>query len=108
MITVILDKNIKYKGKPHSKGDRISIDKTDLKEFISKKVVNEDLMNQLEELQESQATEDDLKEGMEDVDVVGIDDFTKDQIIKVLMENGIEHNNRDNKSILYKLMIENV
>lgn len=37
---------------------------------------------------------------------LGINDITKDKIIEVLTEKGIEHNPRDKKEILYDLMIE--
>lgn len=39
-------------------------------------------------------------------DVLGINDYTKAEIIEILTEKGIEHSPRDKKEILYSLMIK--
>ncbi len=35
-----------------------------------------------------------------------IDSFTKAEILEILNDNGIEHNPRDKKEVLYDLMVE--
>lgn len=41
----------------------------------------------------------------EEVKKLSIDDLTKDEIIAKLKEKGIEHNPRDKKEILFKLLV---
>jgi hypothetical protein len=41
----------------------------------------------------------------EEVKKLSIDDMTKEEIIKKLEEKGIEHNPRDKKEVLFKLLV---
>ncbi|NLI61780.1 MAG: hypothetical protein GX375_10205 [Clostridiales bacterium] len=51
-------------------------------------------------------TEQPNNEDKEGINTIGIDNITKAEIIEKLTEKGIEHNPRDKKEVLYRLMIE--
>lgn len=89
---MIILKNIKYKGKSIKRGTQIKIDKKDIEEFIQKGIINPN------DLVKNSANEGE--------DIADINDITKAEIIEILTEKGIEHNPRDKKEVLYRLMIE--
>jgi len=46
-----------------------------------------------------------VEDNKESIDVLGIEDYTKAQIVEILSQRGIEHNPRDRKDILYGLLV---
>lgn len=46
-----------------------------------------------------------VEDNKESIDVLGIEDYTKAQIVEILSQRGIEHNPRDRKDILYDLLV---
>lgn len=55
---------------------------------------------------ENKANREDLSEDKAEADVIDISDITKAEIVEILTEKGIEHNPRDKKEVLYRLMIK--
>jgi len=46
-----------------------------------------------------------VEENKEPIDVLGIEDYTKAQIVEILSQRGIKHNTKDRKDILYDLLV---
>ena len=59
----------------------------------------------IEEVKESEGTEQSISEVKADTNVLGYDDMTKADITKLLGDKGMEHNPRDTKQKLYDLLL---
>lgn len=70
------------------------------------RVIFKDLGYKIYEDEENDHVKQPVSEDKGGTNAIGIDDITKDKIIEILNEKGIEHNPKDRKEILYKLMVE--
>ncbi|WP_132995825.1 hypothetical protein [Sporanaerobacter acetigenes] len=95
-------KNIKYKGKLIERGCEIEIGENDIGEFVEKEIIDVKYL----EIEEKGLTKQSTIEDSKGVNTIGIDNITKDAIIGILTEKGIEHNPRDKKENLYNLMVQ--
>lgn len=46
-----------------------------------------------------------VEDNKEPIDVLGIEDYTKAQIVEILSQKGISHNPKDRKDTLYSLLM---
>lgn len=99
-------KNIKYNNSLYKKGEVIDIEENDIKEFTDKNIIDIEQLEDIEEAKEDGIPKQHLSEDNKDINTIAYDDLTKSYIVDILAEKGIDHNPRDKKDVLYKLMIE--
>lgn len=99
-------KNIKYNNSLYRKGEVIYIEDDDIKEFTDKNIVDIEQLEEIEEVEEDGISKQPLSKDNKDINTIAYDDLKKPDIVDILAEKGIDHNPRDKKDVLYKLMIE--